>query len=65
MRRKLHRTFRGRGFYLLAGTLCATVIIVIAACCNISLLTIGRATQKESRALDSAITAFDLYQQER
>ena len=65
MRRKLHRTFRGRGFYLLAGTLCATVIIVMAACCTISLLTIGRATQQESRALDSAITAFDLYQQER
>lgn len=65
MRRKLHRTFRGRGFYLLAGTLCTTVIIVMAACCTISLLTIGRATQQESRALDSAITAFDLYQQER
>ncbi len=65
MRRKLHRTFRGRGFYLLAGTLCATVIIVMAACCTISLLTIGRATQQESRTLDSAITAFDLYQQER
>ena len=65
MRRKLHRTFRGRGFYLLAGTLCTTVVIVMAACCIISLLTIGRATQQESRALDSAITAFDLYQQER
>ena len=65
MRRKLRRTFRGRGFYLLAGTLCATVVIVMAACCTISLLTIGRATQQESRALDSAITAFDLYQQER
>lgn len=65
MRRKLHRTFRGRGFYLLAGTLCTTVVIVMAACCTISLLTIGRATQQESRALDSAITAFDLYQQER
>ena len=65
MRQKLHRTFRGRGFYLLAGTLCTTVVIVMAACCIISLLTIGRATQQESRALDSAITAFDLYQQER
>ncbi len=65
MHHKLRSTFRGRGFYLLGGTLCATVVVVVAACCTISLLTIGRATQQQSRAIDAAIAAFDLYQQER
>lgn len=65
MHHKLRSTFRGRGFYLLGGTLCATVVVVVAACCTISLLTIGRATQQQSRAIDAAITTFDLYQQER
>ena len=65
MHKGLRRTFKGRGFYLLGGTLCATVIVVVAACCAISLLTIGRATQQQGSAIDAAITAFDLYQQER
>ena len=65
MRHKLRNTYRGRGFYLLGGTLCATVVLVVACCCVISLLTMGRATEKESAAIDSAIIAYDLYQQER
>ncbi len=65
MHRGLRKTFKGRGFYLLGGTLCATVVVVVAACCVISLLTIGRATQQQGRAIDAAIAAFDLYQQQR
>lgn len=65
MRRKSRRTLRGRGFRLLVGALCATVVVAMAASCVVSLLTIGRATQQSSQAIDSAIKAYDLYQQER
>lgn len=65
MRRKSRQTLRGRGFRLLVGALCATVVVAMAAGCVVSLLTIGRATQQSSQAIDSAIKAYDLYQQER
>lgn len=61
----LDARYKSKGMVLLGGTLCATVVVVMAACVAISLLTIGRATEQEGRAIDAAIMAFDLYQQQR
>ena len=61
----LDARYRSKGLALLGGTLCVTVAVAVAACVAISLLAIGRATEQEGHAIDAAIMAFDLYQQER
>ena len=65
MSASLDARYRSKGMALLGGTLCATVAVAVAACVAISLLAIGRATEQEGHAIDAAIMAFDLYQQER
>lgn len=62
--RNRKKTYRGKGFYLFSGTLCAVIVLVLAICIGISLMTLGRSKQYAGEALDAAIMAYDLYLQE-
>lgn len=58
------RTHRGRGFYLLAGSICAMVVAALVVCAAIGLVTLGASRDQTGEALDAAIMAYDLYLQE-
>ena len=57
------KTYRGRGFRLLGGTMCLVIVAVIAICTAISLSIISSSTRQTNEALESAITAYDYYLQ--